>query len=511
MKNRLIHKKLLHRPILLRVLFLCCVFHLLAFPVPAQDKQEQLTPISLDETIRMARERSREALAARHRFRSSYWSFRTYRATYLPKLNLESTLPNLQRAITKYTLPDGEEAFIERSYISYAADLSLSKKVGALGGTLSLRSSLQRIDNFNDSMTTAWLSDPLTIGYTQPLFTYNAWKWDSKIAPLRFAEARKRYIQDLEDVSLKAIGHFFSLLQSEIRLKIARTNEANYDTLYRIATGRFNLGKIAENELLQLELSLLRARSELEQAVLDQEINMFRLRSFLRMPEEARLFPVLPEAPPQSALGVEEAIAAARENRPEALAMERQLLESESAYDQARANSRLNAQLFALYGLTQRSDQLREAYRNPQDQQQINVGIQLPIIDWGLARGQIRMAESDLELTRIGVEQQRIDFDQDVYLQVMRYAMMDNQFRIAGKADTVASKRFEVTKQRYLIGRISITDLNIAQTESDNAGMGYADALRQYWYNYFELRRLTLMDPAKREPLQADFESLMQR
>jgi len=191
--------------------------------------------------------------------------------------------------------------------------------------------------------------------------------------------------------------------------------------------------------------------------------------------------------------------------------MERQLLESESAYDQARANSRLNAQLFALYGLTQRSDQLREAYRNPQDQQQINVGIQLPIIDWGLARGQIRMAESDLELTRIGVEQQRIDFDQDVYLQVMRYAMMDNQFRIAGKADTVASKRFEVTKQRYLIGRISITDLNIAQTESDNAGMGYADALRQYWYNYFELRRLTLMDPAKREPLQADFESLTQR
>lgn len=483
----------------------------LAFTAVSQERTaDQTGYISLTETVKMGRERSREALAARHRFRSSYWSFRTYRATYLPKLNLDATLPNLERAITKYTQQDGNEVFIERSFVSYASDLSLSKRIGPTGGTLFLRSGLQRIDNISDSITTYWRSDPLSIGYTQPLFTYNAWKWDSKIEPLRYAEARKRYIQDLEDISLKAVGHFFNLLLSELRLKIAIINQANYDTLYRIAEGRYNLGKIAENELLQLELSHLRAKSEVEQAQLEQEMNMFRLRSFLRLPEDRPLIPIPPLAPPESLIGVDEAIVFARENRPEAIAMDRMLIESESSLDKARMDSRLNVQLYAMYGLTQRADYIKDVYKDPQDQQQLNLGIQLPLIDWGLAKGQIKMSESDLELTRVNVEQQKIDFNQDVYLQVMRYAMMDNQFRMASKADTVARKRYEVTRQRYLIGRISITDLNIAQVESDNAEMGYIEALRNYWRNYFELRRLTMVDPTNKQALQADLDSLTQ-
>lgn len=494
----------------MRLISICLVLTMLQI-IHAQEHnqpEDATTLLSLEETVKIARERSREAVASRHRFRSSYWSFRTYRATYLPKLNLDANLPNLQRAITKYTLPDGDEVFIERSYASYSTDLSLSKRIGLTGGTLFLRSGLQRIDNLSDSVTTSWLSDPLSIGYSQPLFMYNAWKWDSKIEPLRYAEARKRYIQDLEDISLRAVSHFFNLMVSDLRLKIAKINLANYDTLYRIAEGRYNLGKIAENELLQLELSLLRARSEVEEAQLEQEMNMFRLRSFLRLPENRTLMLLPPAAPAPSLLRTEEAIEYARDNRPEAIAMGRMMLESESALHKARMDNRLNVQLYALYGLTQRAEYLKDVYTNPQDQQQINLGIQMPLIDWGLAKGQVKMAESDLELTRIHVEQQQIDFDQEVYLQVMRYAMMDNQFGIAAKADTVARKRYEVTRQRYLIGRISITDLNIAQVESDNAEMGFMEALRNYWRNYFELRRLTLVDPATKVELQADFNSL---
>ncbi|MBE0640401.1 MAG: hypothetical protein IH599_00090, partial [Bacteroidales bacterium] len=37
--------------------------------------QEKVTMLSLDDVVRMSRERSPDAMAARHRFRSSYWSF----------------------------------------------------------------------------------------------------------------------------------------------------------------------------------------------------------------------------------------------------------------------------------------------------------------------------------------------------------------------------------------------------------------------------------------------------
>jgi hypothetical protein len=45
-----------------------------------------------------------------------------------------------------------------------------------------------------------------------------------------------------------------------------------------------------------------------------------------------------------------------------------------------------------------------------------------------------------------------------------------------------------------LIGKIDITNLNIALTEKDNAKRSYLEALRTYWSSYFNLRRLTLFD-----------------
>jgi outer membrane protein TolC len=160
------------------------------------------------------------------------------------------------------------------------------------------------------------------------------------------------------------------------------------------------------------------------------------------------------------------------------------------------------------YGLTGTAETYYDAYHNPQDGQLLTFGVQIPILDWGQAKGKIRMAESNRELTQITVEQQEIDFEQEVFMKVMQFNMQQNQVAIAAKADTVAQKRFYVTKQRYLIGKIDITDLNIAQTESDNARLGYITALRTLWRSYYELRKLTLYDFATNKPISFEFSSV---
>ncbi|HRY98847.1 MAG TPA: TolC family protein [Bacteroidales bacterium] len=477
-------------------------------PSPALAQAPART-LSLEETVRLAKERSPEALAARHRFRGSYWSYQAYRATYMPKLNLNATIPSLQRAITKYTTSGGEEVFLERSFISSSLDLALSKTVGPTGGTFFLGSGLERIDNLSDSVRTSWLSTPMSVGYSQPLFQYNAWKWQNKLEPMRYEEARRTWVEDMEQVSLTGINRFFDVLISRQRLSIAQTNEANYDTLYKIAIGRYNLGKIAENELLQLELSLLQSQGEVEDARLELEMNLFRLRSFLRMPEDAPLELAEPLPPALDVVEVDRALTFARQNHPEVIRLERSMMESESALNKARMDGRLNASLYAIYGLVQSAEDLAGVYADPQEQQQLTLGIQLPILDWGLARSRIRMAESEVELTRTQVDQQRVDFDQQVFLKVMQYNMQQRQFMIAQKSDTVAKKRYAVTKQRYLLGRITITDLNIAQVESDNARQAYMSALHQYWKSYYELRQLTLYDFLRDTPIGLDAEGLL--
>jgi outer membrane protein TolC len=58
----------------------------------------------------------------------------------------------------------------------------------------------------------------------------------------------------------------------------------------------------------------------------------------------------------------------------------------------------------------------------------------------------------------------------------------------------VADKRFEVAYNRYVIGRITIDNLYLAQNEKDQALTQFVQALRGYWRAYYELRRATLYD-----------------
>ncbi|MCB9015125.1 MAG: TolC family protein [Lentimicrobiaceae bacterium] len=463
--------------------------------VYGQSKTRQL---SLQDVISIAQKQSPDALTTTHRFRSSYWQFRNYKAGLMPSLTFDATLPSLSRSIEKITTPDGD-AFYERNQASYSAGLSLTKNIGLTGGQIFLNSDLQRIDLFSDSTRTSYLSSPLNIGLRQPIFNYNPYKWLKKTEPMRYSEAEKKYLEDIEQVSITASNLFFSLLDAQIRLKIQQTNMANNDTLYQIARGRFNIGTIAENELLQIELSLLNARSSVESANLDVEMKMFNLRSYLRIPEGEAIELIAPGAPAATTVDAQLAIAEARENRASMVAFERRLIEAESQVNKARTENRFNANLFAIYGLTQSTADFKEVYRNPQEQQRLEVGIQVPILDWGLTRGKIKLAESDRELVRTAVQQEQIDFEQEIFLKVMQFNMQRNQLAIAAKSDTVALKRYEVTKQRYLIGKIGIIDLNIAQTEKDNARQGYIASLAEYWRSYYELRKLTLYDfPAKR-------------
>jgi outer membrane protein len=92
---------------------------------------------TLDEVVALAREISPDAMAARHRYRGSYWQFRSFQAGYLPNLRLDATLPNLNRTISPVTLPDGTDIFVRRSLATSSANLALSQTIGLTGGSCS--------------------------------------------------------------------------------------------------------------------------------------------------------------------------------------------------------------------------------------------------------------------------------------------------------------------------------------------------------------------------------------
>lgn len=470
----------------------------------AQELHRQLT---LQEVIDIAQSQSPDALSAKNRFLKAFWEMRTSEATLLPKLSLDATLPNFQRQISKQNL-GGNDYFFETAQINTSASVSLSKNVGLTGGQVFVGSSLQRID-YLDTAQTSYLSSPFIIGYQQNIFTFNPFKWSKKIDPIKYKEAKQQYLEDVEQIAITATNYFFNLLASQIQQKIQEQNEANYDTLYKIGVGRYNLGKIPENDLLQLELSLLQAQAAVESNAVELENRMFKLKSYLRIKDETPIELV----PPIQDISffdvkIDEAVAWAKLNNSSMLSFERRLLEADREVNRAKTTDRFSANLFAQYGLSQNAAEFGEVYKSPQNSQQVSLGLSVPILDWGLARGKIKMAESDREIVRTAVEQERIDFEQDVYLQVQNFMMQQRQLEIAAKADTVAQKGFDIAKQRYLIGRIDIINLRDAQSSNDNARISFIRSLQTYWINYYQLRQLTLYDFKRDNEISIDFEKL---
>ncbi len=314
----------------------------------------------------------------------------------------------------------------------------------------------------------------------------------------------------MEDVSLKAVNCFFDLALAQQNLQVAKINYSNADTLYKIAQGRYNIGTIAENELLQMELSLLNAGSSLNSAIVDLEVKKFQMRSFLGFNEKVDLKLIISKEIPELTVDVDQALEIARTNNPNIIAFECQLIEAERDVAKAKSEKGLQADLYASIGYTQQSEEFSDVYVNPQEQQRFTLGLNIPILDWGLGRGKYKMAQSSQEVIRTTVEQSRNDFVQSVYLNVMQFNLQDDQLLIAAKSDTIAQKRYDMTKQRFLIGKVDVLDLNISLSEKDVAKTNYISALRKYWSNFYNLRKITLYDFIKDQSLDTDFDELIE-
>ena len=478
----------------------------------AQSQNEpEVKKLTLSEVIDLAHEQSLMALLSRHTFRRSYWEYRSYQASTRPGLTLTGTLPSLTMATESVIQPDGTEEFVDRSFMRTSLTAQLNQNIWLTGGRVFITSELQRNDNFGEDPPYNYLSNPVTIGFAQPINGYNQFKWDRKIEPLKYDAAKLTYINAMERVSQRAVGYFFDLALAQINLQIAEKNLANSDTLYQIAQGRYELGTIAENDLLQLELSRLNSETSFNEATIDLELRRSRLRSFLGFNERVGLELILPTDIPQINIEYEKTLAEARANNPEILGYQQQLLEAEQAVAEARSQKGIRGDLFAQFGLNGVDNSIQDAYTGLARQQRVEVGITVPILDWGQGKGRYRMAQSAEEVAKTDINQSLVDFDENIFLQVMQFNLQDDQVVIASKADTIADLRYEVTKQRFLIGKIDVLDLNVALEEKDVARRSYVEALRNYWNYYYDLRGLTLYDWQKDVKLTEDFDALLEQ
>jgi outer membrane protein TolC len=472
---------------------------------------QELKTLTLGEVVKLAEEQSPNALIAKHRFRSSYWQYRTFVAEYRPSLTLSGTSPNYSNAYTRVYDRDLDEfIYVQNETFQTLGSLSLSQNIGVTGGSISLQSDLTYEKDLEKN-SEQFVSVPTSIRLVQPLFRYNELKWQRKTEPLRYETAKKNFLANIEEVHRMAVMNFFSLALAQINKQISDMNFANADTLYKIAQGRYDLGTISEDELLQMQLSALNTETDRKQAAMNLRDREIRLRSFLGFNDQVRLELVLPDEIPNLQVDAQEVFDLAMANSPEILTQQLSVLMAQSNLAQAKSERGLNANLIANYGLQGRQNNFADAYHYDllNRSQGVRLQFTLPILDWGLGKGRYRMASSSLELAQVQADQAIVDFQQNLQLDVEQFNLQSYQVATAAKSDTVAMRRYEVTKQRFLIGKIDVLDLNDADARKDANKRAYVQALQSYWSYFYNLRALTLYDFLNRRPIETDYENLL--
>ncbi len=237
---------------------------------------------------------------------------------------------------------------------------------------------------------------------------------------------------------------------------------------------------------------------------------MFKLRSFLGMSEQDVIEPVLPEAIEGVRMDYQAVLEKAQENNSFSKNIMRRQLEAD--YDVATAKgNRRSINLFASVGYTGKDRSMRGAYNPLKDNQIVEVGLSIPILDWGKRKGKVKVAESNRDVVLSKIRQEQMDFNQDIFLLVENFNNQAAQLEIAAEVDTLAEKRYKTSIETFMIGKIDILDLNDAQSSKDDAKQKHIQELYYYWRYFYNIRSITLYDFLNNRTLDADFEEIVKR
>jgi outer membrane protein TolC len=466
----------------------------LGAPAPLAAQAPASAAITLTEAIALAQQRGHQARAARATREAARYRHRAYRSGLLPQLFLGGTVPSYNKSIIPVLQDDGSTVFVPQQLTDASLTLTMSQKLPVTGGDLFVSSSLARLSVSGPAAAERWSSTPVSVGLRQDLFRPNTAAWNGREDAVRAELDERAYLEAMEDVALETTNAFYDLYAARVGLANAVTNAAVNDTLYRLNTGRFEVGKIGENDLLQSELVLLRSRSALESARLEHERATDALRLTLDLPPETPVDVTVTGEVPEFEADTARAVAEALRNRAAVSAVALDDVQARRGVAEARLRTGAGATVQASYGFNATGPEANLAYQNLLEARRFTLSVQVPIWQWGAHSEGVHAAQADRDRVASLSEATMRQVAHDARFAALEFAQARRNFLLVAKADSVAAKRFEVAYNRYVIGRITIDNLYIAQAEKDQALLQYVQALRGYWGAHYRLRRATLFD-----------------
>ena len=498
--------------ILIYILFIGC-YLLFSKTMISQNSNLSLTSerkLSLGDVLNLASKNSLDAFKAKRKYGVYYWQFKSFKSSLLPKINFEARPFSFNRSLVeRYDSEQNIDVFRQQQNLNSFANISVNQNIRATGTSVFINSSFNRLKNSGDFDTENYNATPVRIGLIQPLMAFNPFKWEHKTAPLEYQKAKQEFIYELQTINLRTVDFFFNWALASKKVSIAIENKQSAEKLFKIGKRRYDLGAIEKDDVLNLELDVYNANTNLTQNEQALDKAEAALKLFLRDELPSNAAPELPGLISDLQIDIAEASNLANANNPEIIDLKLRQVEALRDLDKAIKDNRFDLSLTASYGLNQQADTFRDAYGNLLDQQLVSVNFSIPILDWGERKGKIKTAKMNKEVIDIELEQDKDKFKQDITQKVIDFNIQKELVEGSLKTSEIARESYKITEKRFLSGRIDLLNLTSSRQAWQLATERYIQSLLSYWRLYYEVQQLTLYDFINNTAIEQDFDEIL--
>ena len=317
--------------------------------------------------------------------------------------------------------------------------------------------------------------------YVQQLFEM-AGKRGYRIESADFGtqSAEANFEDAIRQLSFTVRDTYFRVQLAQRRLALAQENRDRFTRILEVNTIRFKKGFIAEVDLIRIRLQVVDFQSQVIQAIQDAEVARADLRVLLRLSAMTQL----ELTTDLEFRRVDPDIAVLRrvalEARPDL--RQRRLSQSQRMADLKLAKAYRYPDVTAMAGYAVQGPQ------GPDNQQQVGMGLSLPVPLFNRNQGGIvqaevgvKVAEAELQKTMIQVENQ-VDLAYVNLLQTRRLV----ETYLGGVLDDARST-LTIVERAYERGGATILDLLDAARTSRTIQQNYIEALFNYQRSFFLL------------------------
>ena len=449
---------------------------------------------NLQEMITIAKKQSLDASYIKHKRINAELAYKYYRANLLPELKLTSIpMRYSSDVVERYSYDDDRTVYRAQQSLYSATNVMLKQNVGFLGGYVYMESDLRYYRTLQNE-TSQFTSVPFRIGYNQNIVGFNPYKWTKKVEKLNLSLNEKETVAGLEGVAVETINRYFTIVILSEQLKQARMKYLTCDSLYQTGVYRSKLGGINNSDLYELKIERNRAETEIVELESKIETEKFSFAKFLQLTDTILFHFEVPTNVRDINVPLDKAQSLALENSSVILNCRKSKIQNEQAEAKAKAQRYLEASVSVNVGWHQVADNFKGVYKNLLNEQSALINVSIPLVDFGRRKTQLAQIRENIELDIIN-EQKAADNVIDEVVGRVSY-MTINRRKVSSTAETyeLAQMFYKEALESYKLGRNTFSKVCEALIRQKMALADYYNAMRDYWINYYELRRMTLYD-----------------